>query len=123
VKHTRTITYDYTNPCMLVTPAVEAGYCSNSFTNTNKRTERYLSVKAVDKTGRPVAFAFQDQAPRVDTSGQSAPSLIICGSATKIPISPGGTFTLAPVLQVGSDTSCPLPATAGTVTIRVSNLP
>jgi hypothetical protein len=121
VKHVRTITFTYSQPCagsIQTTVFWGPGFqnCDSTYQVTSSKTEKYMSVTIVDKTGQkvPVTFVAAD-------NYTTDPTDIICGSATNEQIDPSTTYDLFPVVAIGN--RCPVPATQGTVTVKLSNLP
>ncbi|HVA59198.1 MAG TPA: hypothetical protein VNG13_01520 [Mycobacteriales bacterium] len=123
VRVTRTVIESYSNPCIAyVVGGSYLGDCPKADAIGNSATELYVTLSAKDATGRRVAIFFQDAGPAVNTTGRAAPSEIVCGAAKDLPIAAHGTVSIDPAAPVGV-TSCPTPATKGTITITFSNLP
>ena len=122
VKHVRTITFTYSNPCgfTLNSTAVYGPggsvNCPSAAQITTAKTEKYMSVTITDKTGQSVPLTFVE-----DASANRVSWDIICGKATNVDVSPNDTYDLDPVVAVGN--TCPVPPTQGTVTVKLSNLP
>jgi len=119
VKHVRTITFTYNNPCAVtVQTSVYHGsggaLCTTASQITTSRTEKYMSVTISDKTGQSVPVTFFEK-------GSSAPWEIVCGKGTDLGVTPNDTYDLDPAFALGD--KCPVTATTGTVTIKLSNLP
>ncbi|MDQ1686329.1 MAG: hypothetical protein QOC82_3066 [Frankiaceae bacterium] len=119
VKHVRTVTMPYTNPCA-VTLNTSAAYgpgatgCATGYQVTTSKSERYMSVTITDATGQTVPVTFIED-------GANDPWAIICGKSTNIAIAPNDTYNLEPAFAVGD--TCPISATQGTITVKLSNLP
>jgi len=118
--YVRTISYTYANPCSVTVHSptgttADVANCPTADTITVQPSDRYLTVSIVDATGSPVPFSW-------GTSGISSTAVqVICGATRDMRVA-GGSYTLAPAIPVG-DPACPLPATKGTVTVRLSNYP
>lgn len=114
----RVVTITYSQPCS-VSPAPTNGNgsfsaCPDTQQFSTVKGEKFASIQVTDASGRPAAVAFN-----VATSGVSdqLPTLV-CGSATKLPISGGETYVANPTFNVG-DTGCPTPPTSGTIKITI----
>lgn len=122
IKHVRTISFSYTNPCgftlnssLVYGPGASAN-CPAAAQITTSRTEKYMSVTIVDKTGQSVPVTLLEDASTNRVAWQ-----IVCGKATNEEISPSDTYDLYPVVAIGN--TCPVSPTQGTVTVKLSNLP
>jgi hypothetical protein len=121
VKHVRTVTLTYNNPCAFTFNS-RAAYgpggtvCPADFQVSTSKTEKYMSVTIADKTGQSVPVTFVE-----DASSGSVAWEIICGKATNLAVSPNDTYDLNPVISLGD--TCPAPPTQGTITVKLSNLP
>lgn len=122
VKHVRTISFTYSNPCgFTLNSSVVYGpggtdNCPPAAQITTSKTEKYMSVTITDKTGQSVPVTFVEDAVVNKVSWD-----IICGKATNLAVYPNDTYDLRPVVAVGN--TCPVPPTQGTVTVKLSNLP
>jgi hypothetical protein len=121
VKHVRTITFSYTNPCgfTLNSSAIYGpggSDCPPGYQITTSSTEKYMSVTVTDKTGQAVPVTFVE-----DASASTASWDVVCGKATNLSVSPSDTYDLNPVVSLGD--TCPVPPTQGTVVVKLSNLP
>lgn len=124
VKHVRTITFKYSNPCGFTLNS-RAGYgpggtitseCPAAAQVSTSKTEKYMSVTITDATGQAVPVTFVE-----DASATTVAWEIVCGKATNLEVSPSDTYDLNPVVSIGD--TCPVPPTQGTVTVKLSNLP
>jgi hypothetical protein len=121
VKHVRTITLKYSNPCgaTLQSSAVYGpGFtnCTTPYQISTSKTEKYMSVTVTDATGQKVPVTFIE-----DASSGSVAWEVICGKGTNLAVSPNDTYDLNPVLAIGD--TCPVPPTQGTIVVKLSNLP
>ena len=118
-KYVHTKSFKYSNPCG-ATLQSSAGYgpggsyCPPDYQLTTAATDRYMSVTVADATGQAVPVTFIED-------GTNDAWTIVCGSSHNESISPNDTYDLNPVLSIGD--TCPVSATQGTVTIKVSNYP
>ena len=122
VKHVRTISFTYNNPCgftlnssLVYGPGGSANCPSGALISTS-RTEKYMSVTITDKSGQAVPVTFVEDASINRVSWD-----VICGKATNLEVSPSDSYDLNPVVAIGN--TCPVPPTQGTVTVKLSNLP
>lgn len=120
-KYVHTTKIAYTGACSvdnwnLALHGPEAADCALTSTRvTVGPRDRFLSVKAADMTGRPVAIA-------VVTSGVNATggvNQVFCGSVKNFTIS-AGTYDVMPAIAV-ADIECPVPPTQGTISVSLSN--
>jgi hypothetical protein len=119
VKHVRTVTFTYDNPCAVTLQSSAifgpgGSFCTSASQISTSRTEKYMSVTITDKTGQSVPVTFVED-------GSSAAWDIICGKATDLSVAPNDTYDLNPAVAIGD--KCPVAATTGTVTVKLSNLP
>jgi len=121
VKHVRTVSFTYAHPCA-VTINSAAGYgpggsyCDATSQITTSKTEKYMSVTITDKSGQSVPVTFVE-----DASARTASWEVICGKSTNVDVAPNDTYDLNPAISLGD--TCPIAATQGTVTVKLSNLP
>ena len=80
---------------------------------------KFMTVKADDASGRPTPMEFAESASGVDTN---ATETFVCGAEKDMVSSPGSSWTIS-VDALSIDPSCVGPATTGTITVTVSNLP
>ena len=121
VKHVRTVTFTYAHPCAVTfNSAVGYGpggsYCDATSQITTSKTEKYMSVTITDATGQSVPVTFVEDASSSTTSWE-----VICGRQANVDVAPNDTYDLNPAVSLGD--TCPVAATQGTVTVKLSNLP
>lgn len=123
VKHTRTVTMNYSAPCTLTTfgavrqgPSVTFGdVCTTAdFGFVTNKLETYITVRAIDKTGRPVPLLLQPQA------NSTEPIAVVCGQTKNLRIAPRRAYQVTPSASLAQPT-CPTPATSGTIVVTLSN--
>jgi hypothetical protein len=121
VKHVRTISFTYSNPCAVTINSAAvygpgASNCPTDFQISTSKTEKYMSVTITDKTGQAVPVTFVE-----DAVASSASWEVICGKSVNTDVAPSDTYDLNPAFSIGD--TCPVSATQGTVTVKLSNLP
>jgi len=121
VKHVRTVTFTYGHPCAVTVNSalvwgVGGSYCDATSQVTTTKTEKYMSVTITDKTGQSVPVTFVE-----DASASTSSWEIVCGRSTNLDVAPNDTYDLNPAVALGD--TCPVGATQGTVTVKLSNLP
>ena len=114
-KKVRTVTFEYTGPCYVNSPAVDGGpnacYTTGSLAVQPAKDELYLTYTAKDASGQKVGMvAFEND--NFDTRTHS------CGAGKK-KFKKAQPFRV--VMQVSS--ACQAVPTSGTITITLSNLP
>jgi hypothetical protein len=119
VKHVRTVSFAYGNPCGATLQSSQVygpggSYCPPDYVVDTKPTEHYISVTVADKSGQAVPVTFIED-------GTTDSWQIVCGKVTNSSVLPNDTYDFNPMVSLGD--SCPVPATQGTVTIKLSNLP
>lgn len=121
VKHVRTVTFTYAHPCAVTINSAAlygpgGSYCDATSQISTSKTEKYMSVTITDKTGQSVPVTFIE-----DASAGTASWEIVCGKSTNLDVSPNDTYDLNPAISLGD--TCPVAASQGTVTVKLSNLP
>ena len=127
VKHTRTVTMNYTGGCTaeawpspgnggggsVVCPAGAAGYTMQA-----KPGEKFVSITVTDASGRKVPGQFWEKGGGTANDTEIA----FCGAMKNYQFPADGSVLLD-LDAVGAVTSCPGTATQGTIKLVFSNLP
>jgi hypothetical protein len=80
---------------------------------------KYMSLSSKDQSGQAVPLSLWGATTGVNANGQET---FVCGKARNIPVGRGDAWSIS-VNLVSVEPTCPGPATTGTITVTLSNLP
>jgi hypothetical protein len=81
---------------------------------------KYMTIAATDKSGKAAPMSLWGKSgQQVDANGAET---FVCGTVRNAPVAKGDAWSIS-VDVVSAEPSCPGPATTGTITVTLSNLP